>query len=204
MPTLGRFHYLEALPKLFFITRLCGRRTRGRLSDSRIPAQRTYGSRNSRPPAGGGRRATVVRFRPHAGGVCRFISGFSPGISSISTGSTRSGGRLRVVDGGYIAFALFRHAARHFRGLGTRRHAGADAPQAAEDARMHRSEERGAAAWTDVAEARLRRDAPINLRSQHASRDNHGESRIYGTGAILALMSRPDATPVLPTIHCRP
>jgi pimeloyl-ACP methyl ester carboxylesterase len=110
--------------------------------------------------------------------------------------------------GGYIAFALFRHAARYFRGMvlaDTR--APGDPPQAAEGRqRMLKAvRERGAVAAAEEMLPRLVCDA--TRANQPAVVDalyemmvgNPGETV---AGALLALMNRPDATPLLPSIHC--
>jgi pimeloyl-ACP methyl ester carboxylesterase len=110
--------------------------------------------------------------------------------------------------GGYITFALFRHAARYFRGMvlaDTR--AQADAPQAAAGRQrmLQAVRERGAAAAADemlpklVCEA-TRATQPAVVETLHEMiLRNSGETV---AGAILALMTRPDATPTLSTIHC--
>jgi 3-oxoadipate enol-lactonase len=110
--------------------------------------------------------------------------------------------------GGYITFALFRHAARYFRGMilaDTR--AQGDAPQglAARQRLLEAVRQRGAEAAADdmlpklVCDAtRARRPALVDtLHSMMSS--NSGESV---AGAILALMSRQDSTDLLPKIHC--
>jgi len=110
--------------------------------------------------------------------------------------------------GGYITFALFRHAARYFRGMvlaDTR--APADPPQAVEGRQrmLQAVRERGVAAAADEMLPKLVCDA--TRANQPAVVDNlrtmmMGNSSEAVAGAILALMTRPDSTPVLATIHC--
>ena len=110
--------------------------------------------------------------------------------------------------GGYVTFALFRHAARYFRGMvlaDTR--AQADAPQAAEGRQrmLEAVRERGAIAAADemlpklVCEA-TRASQPAVVDTLRAMIVANSSETV--AGAILALMTRPDATPVLSTIHC--
>jgi 3-oxoadipate enol-lactonase len=110
--------------------------------------------------------------------------------------------------GGYITFALFRHAARYFRGMvlaDTR--APADPPQAVEGRQrmLQAVRERGVAAAADEMLPKLVCDA--TRANQPAVVDNlrtmmMANSSEAVAGAILALMTRPDSTPVLATIHC--
>jgi pimeloyl-ACP methyl ester carboxylesterase len=110
--------------------------------------------------------------------------------------------------GGYITLAVFRHAPRYFRGMilaDTR--AQADTPEGV-DGRKRMLElvrESGAAAAADEMLPRLigastrasRPDVERTLRSLILSNSTETIA-----GAIMALMTRPDATPLLPTIHC--
>jgi non-heme chloroperoxidase len=218
MPTLGRFHYLEALP----------------------PAGTS--SSASRPRgAGGGLLGTLVlihgfpltarMWEPQlalaAQGwrvIAPQLRGFdgTPAASVASSVDDFAGDLVDLLDGlhidqavigglsmgGYITFALFRHAARYFRGVvlaDTR--AQADAPQAvAGRQRMLQAvRERGAAAAADEMLPKLVCDAtrannPALVDTIRAMMV--GNSSDVVAGAILALMTRPDATPVLSTIHC--
>ena len=217
MPTLGRFHYLEALPPS---TSLSANRPRG---------------------AGGGLLGTLVLIhgfplsaRMWEGQLALAAQGWrviapqlrgfdgTPASAPASTVDDFAGDLVDLLDGlhidqavigglsmgGYIAFALFRHAARYFRGLvlaDTR--ATADTPPAIEGRqRMLKTvREHGSEAVADELLGKLVSDA---------TRANHpevvealramivGNSREAVAGAVMALMSRPDATPLLPTIHC--
>jgi pimeloyl-ACP methyl ester carboxylesterase len=110
--------------------------------------------------------------------------------------------------GGYITLALFRHAARYFRGMvlaDTR--APADPPQAAEGRQrmLQAVRERGAIAAAEEMLPKLvcdatRAERPAVVDALRAMIVNNSGETV--AGALLALMTRPDATPVLPTIHC--
>ncbi len=110
--------------------------------------------------------------------------------------------------GGYITFAVFRHAARYFRGMilaDTR--AQADTPEGIEGRQrmIQLVREKGAAAAADEMLPRLigastrasRPDVEQAIRNLILSNSTETIA-----GAIIALMTRPDATPLLPTIHC--
>ena len=110
--------------------------------------------------------------------------------------------------GGYIAFALFRHVPGLFRGLilaDTR--AQGDAPEAVEGRKRMRAAvlEQGAQVAADemlpklVCEAtRFKKPEVVEqLRRMIVS-----NARETIAGAVTALMTRPDATPVLREIHC--
>jgi 3-oxoadipate enol-lactonase len=110
--------------------------------------------------------------------------------------------------GGYIALAMFRHAPRYFRGLilaDTR--AQGDAPETVESRKrmIQLVRDRGPAAAAEELLPRLlgettrasRPDVVEALRGLIVS--NSIETIV---GALTALMTRPDATPMLSTIHC--
>ena len=110
--------------------------------------------------------------------------------------------------GGYVTFALFRHAPRYFRGVilaDTRPQA--DTPDAAEGRKrlLALVREKGATAVADEMLPKLlgettRRDRPdVVARVRDLVRSNSADAI---AGAICALMSRPDSTPVLASIHC--
>jgi len=110
--------------------------------------------------------------------------------------------------GGYVAFALFRHAPRYFRGMvlaDTRPQA--DTPEAIEGRKrlLGVVREKGAAAVADEMLPKLlgettRRNRPdLVAHVGDLVRSNPPDAI---AGAISALMSRPDSTPILPTIHC--
>ena len=110
--------------------------------------------------------------------------------------------------GGYISFAVFRHAARYFRGMilaDTR--AQADTPEGVEGRKrmLQLVHEKGAAAAADEMLPRLigastrapRPDVEQTIRGLILSNSTETIA-----GAIMALMTRPDATPLLSSIHC--
>ncbi len=110
--------------------------------------------------------------------------------------------------GGYVTFALFRHAPRYFRGMvlaDTRPQA--DTPEAIEGRKRLLAvvREKGAAAVADEMLPKLlgettRRNRPdLVAHVGDLVRSNPPDAI---AGAISALMSRPDSTPILPTIHC--
>ena len=110
--------------------------------------------------------------------------------------------------GGYVVFAMFRHAPRYFRGMilaDTR--AQADSPEAVAGRKrmLQLLSDRGPAAVADELLPKLLCEATRNgqpdvvdgLRTLMAS--NSSETI---AGSITALMTRPDATPILKQIHC--
>ena len=110
--------------------------------------------------------------------------------------------------GGYATFALFRHAPRYFRGIvlaDTRPQA--DTPEAIEGRKRLLAvvRQKGPAAVADEMLPKLlgettRRERPdIVARVGDLIRSNPADAI---AGAISALMSRPDSTPLLSAIHC--
>lgn len=110
--------------------------------------------------------------------------------------------------GGYITFAMFRRAPRYFRGMvlaDTR--AQADTPEGLDGRRrmLQLVRERGALAAAEEMLPQLvsdttRRDQPQVVEKLRSFMLSNSTETIVG--AIMALMSRPDATPVLREIHC--
>jgi pimeloyl-ACP methyl ester carboxylesterase len=110
--------------------------------------------------------------------------------------------------GGYIAFAMFRHAPGYFRALvlaDTR--APGDAPEAVEGRKrmIHLVREKGPSAAADEMLPRLLGDTtratrPDIVESVRGLIMSNSTETIVG--ALEALMTRPDATPVLQQIHC--
>ncbi len=110
--------------------------------------------------------------------------------------------------GGYVTFALFRHAARYFRGMvlaDTRPQA--DTPEGVDGRKRMLAlvREKGAAAVADEMLPKLLSDA---TRQHHSDIVDRVRALILANsadaiaGAITALMTRPDSTPLLHTIHC--
>jgi pimeloyl-ACP methyl ester carboxylesterase len=113
-----------------------------------------------------------------------------------------------VSMGGYIAFAMFRHAPRYFQGIvlaDTK--SPADTPEAIEGRKkmLQLVQDKGAAAVADEMIPKLlgettRRGRPEVVEQVRSLILSNSTEAI--AGAIRALMSRPDSTPLLPTIHC--
>ena len=110
--------------------------------------------------------------------------------------------------GGYVAFALFRHAPRYFRGLvlaDTR--AEADTPEAVEGRKrlLDLVREKGAAAVADEMIPKLLGEQTRRNRPETAE---HLRSLILASSSdaiahcVTALMTRADSTPLLSSIHC--
>jgi 3-oxoadipate enol-lactonase len=110
--------------------------------------------------------------------------------------------------GGYVTFAVFRHAPRYFSGMvlaDTR--AGADTPEGVDGRKrmLVLLREKGPRAVLEQMLPKLlgettRRERPeIENRLRDLALSN-SESAI--AGAITALMTRPDSTPLLSSLHC--
>jgi 3-oxoadipate enol-lactonase len=110
--------------------------------------------------------------------------------------------------GGYVALALFRLAARYFRGLvlaDTRTQA--DTPEGIEGRKRMLAlvREKGAAAVADEMLPKLLADTTRERHPEIAERTRAlilGNSTDAIANAITALMTRTDTTPLLQTIHC--
>jgi 3-oxoadipate enol-lactonase len=110
--------------------------------------------------------------------------------------------------GGYVAFAMFRHAPRYFQGLilaDTK--APADTVEAVEGRRkmLRLLETQGPPAIAEELMPKLLGDTTRRTRPEIVDQvralvlANPAEAI---AGALRALMSRPDSTPLLSTIHC--
>jgi pimeloyl-ACP methyl ester carboxylesterase len=110
--------------------------------------------------------------------------------------------------GGYTALAMFRHAPNYFQALvlaDTR--AEGDSPEAVTARRSMQQlvREKGPAAVADALLPRLVGETTKHDRPQvveHLRRQITGNSKPSIEGALTALMTRPDSTPTLATIHC--
>src|SRR5437660_7325337 len=110
--------------------------------------------------------------------------------------------------GAYVAFAMFRHAPRYFQGMvlaDTRPQA--DTPEGVDGRKrliaLVRS--RGAAAVADEMLPKLLADETRQTRPDIVDRVRElvlANSTEAIAGAIAALMTRPDSTPLLASIHC--
>src|ERR1700681_801337 len=110
--------------------------------------------------------------------------------------------------GGYVAFAIFRHAPRYVRALmlaDTRSEADTPEGVAGRKQMLQLIAEKGAAAVADAMLPKLlgettragRPDLAERVRSLILSNSSDAIA-----GAVHALMTRQDSTPLLPTIHC--
>ena len=110
--------------------------------------------------------------------------------------------------GGYIALAIFRHAPRYFRGMvlaDTRSHA--DTPEGVEGRKrmLQLVRDKGPAAVADEMLPKLLGETTRRTRPELVSRVRDlilANSTEAIAGAITALMTRPDSTPLLSSIHC--
>jgi pimeloyl-ACP methyl ester carboxylesterase len=112
-----------------------------------------------------------------------------------------------VSMGGYVAFAMFRHAPRYFQGLflaDTK--APADTPEGVEGRKkmLRLVDEKGAAAVADEMIPKLLGETTRRTRPDVVERVRSlilANSTQAIAGAVRALMTRPDSTPLLPTVH---
>jgi len=217
MPVFGRFHYLEALPpESSFVAGRPRGAGGGPLGTLVLIHAFPLSARMWEPQlalAARGWRVIAPQLRGFAG---------TPAALPASSVDDFAGDLVDLLDGlhidqavigglslgGYVTFALFRHAARYFRGMvlaDTR--AEPDTPQAAEGRQrmLQTVRERGAIAAADEMLPKIVCEA--TRANQPAVVDTLREMIVANSsetvaGAILALMTRPDATPVLSTIHC--
>lgn len=126
-------------------------------------------------------------------------------LDALHAGEAVIGG---VSMGGYIAFAMFRHAPRYFQGLilaNTRPQA--DTPEGVEGRKRMLAlvRERGVAAVADEMLPKLLADETRGSHPEIANRVRQlvlANSTRAVADAIGALMSRPDSTGLLSSIHC--
>jgi 3-oxoadipate enol-lactonase len=110
--------------------------------------------------------------------------------------------------GGYVTFAMFRYAARYFRGMvlaDTRPQA--DTPEGVENRRKMLAvvEAKGPQGVADEMLPKLLGETTKRAGPELAARVEAmilGNSSAAVAGAIRAMMSRPDSTPLLSSIHC--
>jgi pimeloyl-ACP methyl ester carboxylesterase len=215
--TLGRFRYLEALPKnggsspgrsrgargepLGTLVLIHGFPLSARMWEPQLELA-SLGWRIIAPQLRGfdGPPATpaATSMDDYAGDVIDFLDALHIETAVI--------GGLSM--GGYITFALFRHAARYFRGMllaDTR--AQADTPEGVEARkRMIRLvQEKGAGAAAEEMLPKLLGDTTRGTRPQVVEEVRRlilSNSPQTIEGALMALMTRPDSTPTLSAIHC--
>ena len=206
MPVIGKFRYLEALPRssarpgrtlvLIHAFPLDERMWQPQLALAeagwRVIAPHLRGTNGGQP------EAAVPTMDDYAADVIDLLDALHIEDAVI--------GGLSM--GGYVTFALFRHAPRYFRGMvlaDTRPQA--DTPETVEGRKRLLAvvREKGAAAVADEMLPKLlgettRRERPdIVAYVGDLVRSNPADAI---AGAISALMSRPDSTPILSTIHC--
>ena len=213
MPAAGRLRYLEALPR--GIDRARGVRSESRgtlvlihafpLNARMWEPQLALADRGWRVVApqlrgvdGGDRDPPTSSMDDYAGDVIDLLDALHIHEAVI--------GGLSM--GGYVTLAMFRHAPRYFLGMvlaDTRPQA--DTPEGVEGRKrmLRLVSEKGVAALADEMLPKLLGDATRRDRSELTAGvrglvlSNSTES--IG-GAIAALMTRPDSTPLLSTIHC--
>ena len=153
---------------------------------------------SSESRGGGDRDPPATSLDDYAGDVIDLLDALHVGEAVI-------GG---VSMGGYIAFAIFRHAPRYFQGMvlaDTRPQA--DTPEGVDGRKrliaLVRS--RGVAAVADEMLPKLLADETRQTRPDIVDRVRElvlANSTEAIAGAIAALMTRPDSTPLLAKIHC--
>ena len=203
---LGRLRYLDIAAR---------RAPRGRggtlLLDPRISAQRTHvgAAARARRRRLADHRAAPARLRRRgrdqpATSVDDYAGDIVDLLDTLHVEDAVVGG---LSMGGYVAFALFRHAPRYIRGAGARRytvagrHAGgcrgarADAGTRAEKGRPAVADEM----LPKLLGESTRRDDPTVVEPVRALILANSTEAI--AGAITAMMTRPDSTPLLATIH---
>jgi 3-oxoadipate enol-lactonase len=206
MPSIGRLRYLEAPPpgnvrRRGTLVLIHAFPVNARMFEPQLalaaggwhvvaPQLRRFDGGDTDPPA--------TSMDDYAGDVIDLLDALHVGEAVI-------GG---VSMGGYIAFAMFRHAPRYFQGMvlaDTRPQA--DTPEGVEGRKRMLAlvREKGAPAVADEMLPKLLAEETRRSQPEVASRVR---SLILAnsTGAIAdaigALMTRPDSTPLLSTIHC--
>jgi 3-oxoadipate enol-lactonase len=205
VPTIGRLRYLDALPR----GPVRPRRTlvllhafplNARMWEPQL-ALADLGWRVVAPQLGGvdgGTAAPVASMDDYAGEVVDLLDALRIEDAVI--------GGLSM--GGYVTLALFRHAPRYFRGMvlaDTRPQA--DTPEGVEGRKRMLAlvREKGAAAVADEMLPKLLSDEAREHHPELVARTRAlmlANSADAIAGAIAALMTRPDSTPLLQTIHC--
>jgi len=205
VPAVGRFRFLEAAPR-------AGVRPRGALvlihafplGARMFEAQLALADRGWRVIAPQLRGFDGAASDPPASSIDDYAADVIDLLDALHVDEAVIGG---VSMGGYIAFAMFRHAARYFQGLilaDTKSQA--DTPEALDGRRkmLQLVQEKGPAAVAVEMIPKLlgettRRTRPEIVDQVRALVLANSTEAI--AGAIRALMTRPDSTPLLPTIH---
>jgi pimeloyl-ACP methyl ester carboxylesterase len=150
-------------------------------------------------------RATDVSTEPPATSIDDYAGDVIDLLDALHVGEAVIGG---VSMGGYIAFAVFRHAPRYFQGLLL-----ADTRPQADTAEGIEGRKRmlalvgakGPAAVADEMLPKLLSDETRQMRREIVGRVRDlvlANSTEAIAGAISALMTRPDSTPLLSSVHC--
>lgn len=217
MPTLGRFEYLEALPSAMSSHQIRRRGTDQGLNGTLVlvhgfPLDATMWEPQLKV-AEQGWRVIAPQLRGFGGtataAAATTIDDFAGDVIDLLDGLHIERAVIAGLSmGGYITLAMFRHAPHYFSAMvlaDTR--AQADSPEAKEGRERMLAEvkERGSVAAADQMLPKLVAD---RTRANHPEIVNGLREMILGnspevvSGAILALMTRPDARSTLPTISC--
>jgi pimeloyl-ACP methyl ester carboxylesterase len=206
VPSAGRLRYLEALPPAAV-------RARGALLllhafplNARMwESQLGFAERGWRVIAPHFRGMDGADSDPAASSVDDYAADVFDLLDTLHIEEAVIGG---LSMGGYVAFALFRHAARYFQGLilaDTR--SPADSAEAVEGRKrlLGVLRDNGPAAVADEMVPKLlgettRRENPTLVEAVRSLALSNSSTAI--AGAITALMTRPDSTPLLGSIHC--
>jgi pimeloyl-ACP methyl ester carboxylesterase len=205
VPAIGRLRYLEAMPP-------ASQRRRGVLVLLHAFPLNARMWEGQLCLADGGWRVIAPHFRgvdagdgdPPTASIDDYAADVIDLLDALHIDQVVLGG---LSMGGYTAFAILRHAARYVQGLilaDTR--AEADAPEGLEGRRkmLDLVHSKGAAAVAEEMIPKLLGETPrrsragviVLFRSHVLS-----TSRLAMAGSVRALMSRPDSTPLLATIH---
>jgi 3-oxoadipate enol-lactonase len=207
MPAIGRLRYLESLP-----SPPAARRPRGALVLLHAFPLNARMWEPQQALADAGWRVIAPQFRGMDGGAddpATSVDDFAGDVIDLVDG-------LHIEDavfcglsmGGYVAFAIFRHAPRYMRALilaDTRPQA--DTPEGVAGRRRMLAlvREKGASA---IADEMLPKLLGETTRREHPEVVERVRSLILASsagaigGAVTSLMTRADSTPLLPSIHC--
>jgi len=206
MPTIGRLRYLEAPP------RGNGRRRGTLVLIHAFPLN----ARMFEPQlalADGGWHVVAPQLRGFDGGeedrpaasMDDYAGDVIDLLDALHVADAVIGG---VSMGGYITFAIFRHASRYFQGMilaDTRPQA--DTPEGVEGRKrmLGLVHEKGSGAVADEMLPKLLGEETRRTQPAVAARVRDlvlANSTAAIAGAVTALMTRPDSTPLLSSIHC--
>jgi pimeloyl-ACP methyl ester carboxylesterase len=205
MPTSGRLRYLERAPAATV-------RPRGVLVLIHAFPLNARMFEPQLPLAEGGWRVIAPQLRgfdgatndPPASSVDDYAGDVIDLLDALHVEEAVIGG---VSMGGYVALAMFRHAPRYFQGmLLADTKASADTPEGVEGRKkmLRLVEEKGAAGVADEMIPKLLGETTRRTRPDVVERVRSlilGNSTQAIAAAVRALMTRPDSTPLLPTIH---